>query len=111
VAGIADRVLVDIDDTIVEVHGHGKQGSGYGYSGVRGLNVLLATVSAGQAAPVIVAQRLRRGACGSPRGAERLVADALATVKKLAAVPGAVKPLLRADSALCRYRHNAGLSI
>ncbi|MDI9978200.1 IS1380 family transposase, partial [Rhodococcus sp. IEGM 1307] len=26
------RVLVDIDDTIIEVHGHGKQGSGYGYS-------------------------------------------------------------------------------
>jgi hypothetical protein len=81
VAGIADQVLVDIDDTIIEVHGYGKQGSGYGYSGVRGLNVLLATLSTGQAAPVIVAQRLRRGACGSPRGAERLVADALATVK------------------------------
>jgi hypothetical protein len=102
--GGADRqVLVDVDDTIVEVHGYSKQGSGYGYSGVRGLNVLLATVSTGQAAPVIVAQRLRRGACGSPRGAERLVADALATVKKLAAVPGAVKPLLRADSAF--YGH------
>ena len=52
---------------------------------------------------MIVAQRLRRGACGSPRGAERLVADALATVKKLAAVRGAVKPLLRADSAF--YGH------
>jgi hypothetical protein len=106
VAGIDEpdsRVLVDVDDTIVEVHGYRKQGSGYGYSGVRGLNVLLATVSTGQAAPVIVAQRLRRGACGSPRGAERLVADALATVKKLAAVPGAVKPLVRADSAF--YGH------
>jgi hypothetical protein len=100
----ADRqVLVDIDDTIIEVHGHAKQGSGYGYSGVRGLNVLLATVSTGQAAPVIVAQRLRRGACGSPRGAERLLADALVTVKKLAAVPGAVTPLVRADSAF--YGH------
>jgi hypothetical protein len=32
------RVLVDIDDTIIEVHGYAKQGSGYGYSGVRGLN-------------------------------------------------------------------------
>src|SRR3954451_23258871 len=28
------RVMVDIDDTIIEVHGHAKQGSGYGYSGV-----------------------------------------------------------------------------
>ncbi len=30
------RILVDLDDTIVEVHGHAKQGSGYGYTGVRG---------------------------------------------------------------------------
>jgi hypothetical protein len=97
------QVLVDLDDTIVEVHGYSKQGSGYGYSGVRGLNAVLATVSTGQAAPVIVAQRLRRGACGSPRGAERLVADALATVKKLCAGPAAVRPLLRADSAF--YGH------
>jgi hypothetical protein len=103
VAGIADRVLVDIDDTIVEVHGYGKQGSGYGYSGVRGLNVLLATVTTPKTAPVVVAQRLRRGACGSPRGAERLVADALATVKKLRTTGSPVKPLLRADSAF--YGH------
>jgi hypothetical protein len=39
------RVLVDIDDTIIEVHGHAKQGAGFGYSGVRGLNALLATVT------------------------------------------------------------------
>src|SRR4051794_15258409 len=26
-------VMVDIDDTIIEVHGYAKQGSGYGYSG------------------------------------------------------------------------------
>src|SRR5436190_21963293 len=39
------RVLVDVDDTIIEVHGHAKQGAGFGYSGVRGLNALLATVS------------------------------------------------------------------
>jgi hypothetical protein len=38
-------VMIDIDDTIIEVHGYTKQGSGYGYSGVRGLNALLATVS------------------------------------------------------------------
>jgi len=75
---IDDLVFVDVDDTIIEVHGHSKQGSGYGYSGVRGLNALLATVTTASAAPVIVAQRLRKGACGSPRGAARLVADALA---------------------------------
>ena len=92
------RVLVDIDDTIIEVHGYAKQGSGYGYSGVRGLNALLATVTVTGTAPVVVAQRLRKGSCGSPRGAKRLVADALRTVRNL---PGrsTVQPLLRADSA------------
>ena len=91
------RVLVDIDDTIIEVHGHAKQGAGFGYSGVRGLNALLATVTTTNSAPVIVAQRLRKGSCGSPRGAKRLVADALKTVRTLH--PADVKPLLRADSA------------
>jgi hypothetical protein len=69
VAGIGEQVMVDIDDTIIEVHGYAKQGSGYGYSGVRGLNAILATLTTKDTAPVIVAQRLRKGSCGSPRGA------------------------------------------
>ena len=88
-------VLVDIDDTIVEVHGYTKQGSGYGYSGVRGLNALLATVTTKASAPVILAQRLRRGSCGSPRGGKRLVADALSTLSTLATNQAGAKPLLR----------------
>jgi hypothetical protein len=106
VAGIDDPagyMFVDIDDTIIEVHGYDKDGSGYGYSGVRGLNALLATVTTAQAAPVIVAQRLRKGSCGSPRGAERLVTDALAAVKRLCASRSLIKPLVRADSAF--YGH------
>jgi len=99
VAGVDQYALVDVDDTIIEVHGYAKQGSGYGYSGVRGLNALLATVTTKDAAPVIVAQRLRKGSCGSPRGAKRLVADALTTVKKLRTDPAGAKVLLRADSA------------
>src|SRR3954451_4330908 len=96
-------VLVDIDDTIIEVHGYAKQGSGYGYSGVRGLNALLATVSTSRSAPVVVAQRLRKGSCGSPRGAGRLVADALKTVISLTSGQPAAKPLVRADAAF--YGH------
>jgi hypothetical protein len=110
VSGIdTGRVLVDIDDSIIEVHGHGKQGSGYGYSGVRGLNALLATVTTDTCAPVILTQRLRRGACGSPRGAARLVADALTTVDRLriqaggASGDGVSKPLVRCDSAFYGY--------
>ena len=41
---VGEAVLVDVDDTIIEVHGYAKQGAGFGYSGVRGLNALLATV-------------------------------------------------------------------
>ncbi len=92
------RVLVDVDDTIIEVHGHAKQGAGFGYSKVRGLNALLATATTAGSAPVVVAQRLRKGSCGSSRGAKRLVADALRTVHKLHGRTQ-VKPLLRADSA------------
>jgi hypothetical protein len=90
-----DHVLLDVDDTIIEVHGYAKQGAGFGYSGVRGLNALLATVTTQNTAPVVVAQRLRKGSCGSPRGAKRLVTDALKTVRTLSAA----KPLVRADSA------------
>lgn len=96
------RVMVDIDDTIIEVHGYAKQGSGYGYSGVRGLNALLATVSTTDTAPVVVAQRLRKGSCGSPRGAKRLVTDALKTTHRLTG-DSSLRPLVRADSAF--YGH------
>ena len=104
VAGVDAYALVDIDDTIIEVHGYAKQGSGYGYCGVRGLNAILATLTTKTGAPVIVAQRLRKGSCGSPRGAKRLVTDALATVRKLRTGPGAGKVLVRADSAF--YGHS-----
>src|SRR5690625_1089924 len=84
-------VMVDIDDTIVEVHGYQKQGAAFGYSGVRGLNALLATVSTEQIAPVIAAQRLRKGSAGSPRGAVRLATDALALIGR---TPLAGRPVL-----------------
>ncbi len=102
-AGIDGRILVDIDDTIIEVHGYAKQGSGYGYSGVRGLNALITTVTTDQAAPVITGQRLRKGACGSPRGAARIIGDTLAAVARLRSPEATARPLLRADSAFYGY--------
>lgn len=93
----ADQVAyLDIDDTVRETHGHAKQGAGFGYSRVRGLNALIGTLSTPIAAPVIVATRLRKGATNSARGAARLVADALATAK-LAGASGLV--VVRMDSA------------
>ena len=102
-AAVDGRVLVDVDDTIIEVHGYAKQGAGFGYTGIRGLNALLATVTTDASAPVIVAQRLRKGSCGSPRGAQRLVRDALATVRSLRSRAATGTVLLRADSAF--YGH------
>ena len=61
--------LVDVDDTVVEVHGYAKQGAGFGYNRVRGLNALLATLTTTTSAPVIVAQRLRKGGCQRRRAA------------------------------------------
>jgi len=94
-------VVVDIDDTIGEVHGYQKQGAAFGYSGVRGLNALLATVSTDQVAPVIAAQRLRKGSVGSPRGAARLAVDTLALIGRSHLAGRNV--LVRADSAF--YSH------
>ena len=61
--------------------------------------MLLATVTTAAGAPVIVAQRLRKGSSGSPRGAKRLVRDALATVRSLRPPDASGPVLLRADSA------------
>lgn len=93
----ARHASVDVDDTIIEVHGHAKQGAGFGYSGVRGLNALLATLATATSAPVIVAQRLRKGSAGSPRGAKRLVGDAVRTTRRLLGATQLV--LVRMDSA------------
>jgi hypothetical protein len=96
ITAAAEVTFVDIDDTVRGTYGYAKQGSGYGYSGVKGLNAFLATVSTMSSAPVIVATRLRKGSAHSARGASRLVADALVTTKSCG-VAGTV--VLRADSA------------
>ena len=93
----AEYALLDVDDTIIEVHGHAKQGAGFGYSRVRGLNALLATLATATTAPVIVAQRLLKGACGSSRGAVRLVGDAVKQARRL--LGHGPKVLVRMDSA------------
>ncbi|OPX05655.1 IS1380 family transposase [Gordonia sp. i37] len=103
--GIDGAVMIDIDDSIIEVHGPAKQGAGFGYTRVRGLNSAITTLTCGEGAPVIAAQRLRRGACNSARGAHRLIADTLATVSRLRSADASGPILLRADSAF--YVHRA----
>ncbi|MBT9256301.1 DAK2 domain-containing protein [Phycicoccus sp. KQZ13P-1] len=72
--------FVDVDDTVIEVHGHAKQGAGFGYTKVRGLNALLDTATTPGTAPVIVAQRLRRETIkklGGARVGDNTMIDAL----------------------------------
>ena len=66
--------FLDVDDTLCATYGYAKQGAGYGYSKVKGLNALIATISTPAAAPVIAATRLRKGSTNSARGAARLAA-------------------------------------
>jgi hypothetical protein len=99
--GADQGVYVDIDDTIKATHGYAKQGAGYGYTGVKGLNALLAIVSTPLSSPVVAGTRLRRGGTNSARGAARFVADALVTTK---ACGGSGLITVRADSAY--YGHD-----
>jgi hypothetical protein len=57
-AGSDQIAFIDVDDTVREVHGYAKQGAAFGYTGHRGLNLQLATISAPTAAPVIARARL-----------------------------------------------------
>lgn len=105
-AGAAQVTYVDLDDTIRQTHGYAKQGVGYGYSKVKGLNALLACISTPIATPVIAAARLRKGTVNSARGAAFLLAEALVTARRCGA--GAAEDaglvLVRADSAY--YTHD-----
>jgi hypothetical protein len=96
IATAAEVSFLDIDDTLRSTFGYAKQGAGYGYSGGKGLNALLATVSTAATAPVIVATGLRKGSANSARGAARLVTDAMKTTRACG-VEGLL--VLRGDSA------------
>ncbi|WP_460836096.1 IS1380 family transposase [Nocardioides hungaricus] len=96
VAGGEGVAFLDVDDTVREVHGYAKQGAAFGYTGQRGLNVQLATISTPTAAPVIARARLRKGNTSSATGVGRLLAQAIKTARA-AGVTGRI--LARADSA------------
>jgi hypothetical protein len=86
------RLVIDVDSFVGEVHGHAKQGAGYGYTGKLGFHPILATRAD---TSEVVHVRLRKGAANTQRGALRFVDELLARVRKA----GAAGPiLLRADS-------------
>jgi DDE family transposase len=104
-AGAGEVTYLDVDDTIRETHGYAKQGAGYGYSGVKGLNALVGTLSTPLSPPVIAATRLRKGATNSAKGAFRLIGDALAIARAAGAGTAAGGMItVRADSAFYNHR-------
>jgi Transposase DDE domain group 1 len=104
-----ERLVIDIDSFVGEVHGYHKQGAGFGYTGQRGYHPLLATRSgSGEALHV----RQRKGSAGAGRGTLRLVQELIARVRR-AGASGEI--LVRADSAfwnkrVCRYLAEQGCS-
>jgi hypothetical protein len=114
-SGTGGIAFIDVDDTIRQVHGYAKQGAAYGYSGVRGLNVQVATICTPITAPVIARARLRKGSTASAKGSGRLLAQAV-TAAHAAGVTGRV--MVRADSAYYGWafvgtaiRHHAWYSV
>jgi hypothetical protein len=81
-----DRLCwVDVDDTVKPTYGYAKQGAGYGYTGVKGLNALIGVLSTPTSAPVIATTRLRKGSTSSPRGAASFLAATLKVARRCGA--------------------------
>jgi Transposase DDE domain group 1 len=82
-AGPGDGPLVmDLDSTIVEVHGHHKQGACYGYTRQLGYHPLLASrAGTGE----ILHARQRAGRANTARGASRFIDELIARVRRAGA--------------------------
>jgi hypothetical protein len=98
-----ERLVIDLDSFVGEVHGYAKQGACYGYTRERGYHPLLAT-RAGTDETLHV--RLRKGSANTQRGAERFVDELIARVRR-AGASGEI--LLRADSGFWNKKITAGL--
>ncbi len=92
-AGPGDAPMtIDIDSTILEVHGSHKQGASYGYTGVLGYHPVLATrADTGE----VLHLRFRKGSANTQRGAQRFVRETVGRVRR-AGASGALT--LRCDS-------------
>lgn len=87
-----DRLVIDLDSFVGEVHGYDKQGAAYGYTHELGYHPLLATRAG---TDEVLHVRLRKGSANTQRGAERFVDELLARVRRAGA---AGEILVRADS-------------
>jgi len=87
-----ERLVIDVDSFVGEVHGRSKQGAAFGYTRVRGYHPILATrADTGEVLHI----RLRKGSANTSRGMLRFCDELIARVTRA----GASGPkLLRADS-------------
>lgn len=98
-AGPGDGPLViDLDSTVTEVHGHAKGGAAYGYTRQLGYHPLLATrADTGE----VLFSRLRKGSAGSGRGVARFVDELVAVLGRA----GATGPMtVRADAGFWSWK-------
>ena len=77
-----ERLVVDVDSFVGEVHGYKKQGAGFGYTKRRGYHPLIASRSdTGEVLHI----RLRKGKANSSRGVLRFADELIARVKRAGA--------------------------
>lgn len=98
-----ERLVIDLDSFVGEVHGYEKEGAAYGYSRERGYHPLLAT-RAGTDETLHV--RLRKGSANTQRGAGRFIDELIARVRRAGAT-GEI--LVRADSGFQNTKTTAKL--
>ena len=87
-----ERLVIDIDSFVGEVHGDQKQGAGYGYTRQLGYHPLVATRSG---TGEVLHIRNRKGKANTQRGNPRFVDELIARVRRAGAT-GQI--LLRADT-------------
>ena len=87
-----ERLVIDVDSFVGEVHGDRKQGAAYGYTKLLGYHPILATRADTREALHI---RLRKGSANTQKGIKRFCAQLIARTERAGAT-GA--KLLRADS-------------
>ncbi len=93
-----EALVIDVDSTIAEVHGHQKQGAAYGYTKVLGYHPLLATrAGTGE----ILHARMRKGSAGSARGVVRFADELIARLRR-AGADGQIT--VRADSGFWSWK-------
>jgi hypothetical protein len=114
--GAQEVVFVDIDSTHRQVYGYAKQGAAVGrLKGKKTLHPLIVTASTPITRPVMVAIRMRKGKAADVRGAARLLAEALATVRAIAPTARIVvrgdSKFYTADVAATAARYDAAVSL